>query len=281
MQSCFRASTADVQAIVRICAAHGLPVIPFGAGTSLEGQVNAPLGGVSHRLSRHEPLLAVHAEDLDCVVEPGVTRKQLNDAAARPGPVLPDRSRRRRHARRHGGDPRLRHQCGALRHHEGQCAGAQGGAGRRRGDHDRRGGPASRPPATTSPGCSSAPKARSASSPRSPCGCTASPNRSPPASARFPRSRRACDAAIATIQIGHPGRPHRVARRAAGPRPSTPIRSSACRSRRRCSSNSTAARPRSPSSPRSSARSPRDHRRRPVRMGDPARGPLPAVAGPP
>lgn len=75
----FAASTEDVQAIVRICAAHGVPVIAFGAGTSLEGHVNAPFGGVSIDLTEMKEILAVHAEDLDCVVQPGVTRKQLND----------------------------------------------------------------------------------------------------------------------------------------------------------------------------------------------------------
>jgi D-lactate dehydrogenase (cytochrome) len=75
----FAQSTEDVQEIVRICAAHDVPVIPFGAGTSLEGQVNAPRGGVSIDLHDMNRVLAVHAEDLDCVVEPGVTRKQLNE----------------------------------------------------------------------------------------------------------------------------------------------------------------------------------------------------------
>jgi D-lactate dehydrogenase (cytochrome) len=72
-------TTEDVQQIVGICAAHGVPVIPFGTGTSLEGQVNAPMGGVSIDLKDMNRILAVHAQDLDCVVEPGVTRKQLNE----------------------------------------------------------------------------------------------------------------------------------------------------------------------------------------------------------
>jgi D-lactate dehydrogenase (cytochrome) len=75
----FPQSTEDVQEIVRICAAHGVPVIPFGAGTSIEGQVNAPRGGVSIDVRDMNRVRAVHTEDLDCVVEPGVTRKQLNE----------------------------------------------------------------------------------------------------------------------------------------------------------------------------------------------------------
>ena len=75
----FPQSTADVQQIVRICAEHRMPIIPFGTGTSLEGHVNAPLGGVSIDFRDMNRMLAVHAEDLDCVVEPGVTRKQLNE----------------------------------------------------------------------------------------------------------------------------------------------------------------------------------------------------------
>src|SRR5260370_2520946 len=75
----FAQSTQDVQDIVRICAAHRVPVIPFGTGTSLEGQVNAPQGGVSIDFRDMNRVLAVHAEDLDCVVEPGITRKQLNE----------------------------------------------------------------------------------------------------------------------------------------------------------------------------------------------------------
>ena len=75
----FAQSTAEVQQIVRICAKHGAPVIPFGTGTSLEGQVNAPLGGVCIDVKDMNRVLVVHAEDLDCVVEPGVTRKQLNE----------------------------------------------------------------------------------------------------------------------------------------------------------------------------------------------------------
>src|ERR1700720_2977494 len=75
----FPQSADDVQQIVRICAAHHVPVIAFGTGTSLEGHVNAPRGGVSIDTRDLNRVLVVHAEDLDCVVEPGVTRKQLNE----------------------------------------------------------------------------------------------------------------------------------------------------------------------------------------------------------
>jgi D-lactate dehydrogenase (cytochrome) len=75
----FPQSTQDVQQIVRICAAHGAPIIPFGVGSSLEGHVNAPVGGVSVDFRDMNKVLAVHGEDLDCVVEPGITRKQLNE----------------------------------------------------------------------------------------------------------------------------------------------------------------------------------------------------------
>jgi D-lactate dehydrogenase (cytochrome) len=75
----FPHTTEEVQQIVRLCAAHRVPIIAFGTGTSLEGQVNAPRGGVSLDFRDMNRVLAVHAEDLDCVIEPGVTRKQLNE----------------------------------------------------------------------------------------------------------------------------------------------------------------------------------------------------------
>src|SRR5471032_3661618 len=71
--------TADIQDVVRICARFGVPVIAFGTGTSLEGQVNAPAGGVCIDLRDMNKVLEVHAEDLDCVIQPGVTRKALNE----------------------------------------------------------------------------------------------------------------------------------------------------------------------------------------------------------
>src|SRR5258708_20433604 len=85
----FPQSTEDVQEIVRICAAHRVPIIPFGTGTSLEGHVNAPQGGVSIDVRDMNQVLAVHAEDLDCVIQPGVTRKALNEYLRDQGVFFP------------------------------------------------------------------------------------------------------------------------------------------------------------------------------------------------
>lgn len=72
-------SAADIQDAVRICARFGVPAIAFGAGSSLEGQVNAPLGGISIDTREMNRIIAVNPDDLDCVIEPGVTRKALNE----------------------------------------------------------------------------------------------------------------------------------------------------------------------------------------------------------
>ncbi len=74
----FARSTQDVSDIVKVCAAHKVPIIAFGTGTSLEGHVNAPAGGISIDLMQMDRVLTVHAEDLDCVIQPGVTREALN-----------------------------------------------------------------------------------------------------------------------------------------------------------------------------------------------------------
>jgi D-lactate dehydrogenase (cytochrome) len=72
-------TSAEVSEIVKLCAACDVAIVPFGTGTSLEGHVNAPFGGVSVDMSLMKSILAVHEEDLDCVVEAGVTRKELNE----------------------------------------------------------------------------------------------------------------------------------------------------------------------------------------------------------
>lgn len=75
----FVESAQDVSDIVTICAQHRVPIVPYGTGTSLEGQLNAPAGGVCVDMSRMNRIVEVHPDDLDVVVQPGVTRKQLND----------------------------------------------------------------------------------------------------------------------------------------------------------------------------------------------------------
>jgi D-lactate dehydrogenase (cytochrome) len=75
----FPKSTVEVAAIARACHAHDVPMIPFGVGSSLEGHVLAPHGGVSVDLTQMNRVVVIHAEDLDVVVEAGVTRKQLNE----------------------------------------------------------------------------------------------------------------------------------------------------------------------------------------------------------
>jgi len=72
-------STEEVQQIVNICAAHKTPIVPHGAGTSLEGNIAALRGGICIDSSEMNQILAVHPEDFDVVVQPGVTRRQLNE----------------------------------------------------------------------------------------------------------------------------------------------------------------------------------------------------------
>jgi D-lactate dehydrogenase (cytochrome) len=85
----FPQNAEEVQEVVRLCAAHRVPVIGFGQGTSLEGQVNAPRGGICLDFRDMNKVLAVHAEDLDCVIEPGITRKQLNEFLRDTGVFFP------------------------------------------------------------------------------------------------------------------------------------------------------------------------------------------------
>jgi len=71
-------TTAEVSFIASVCAREKVPLIAFGAGTSVEGHVCAPYGGICVDLSRMNQILAVHAEDAECIVQCGVTREQLN-----------------------------------------------------------------------------------------------------------------------------------------------------------------------------------------------------------
>ncbi|MHA6346808.1 FAD-binding oxidoreductase [Roseivivax sp. CAU 1761] len=76
----FPETTEEVSRIVALCAEAGCPVVPFGVGTSLEGHVIPVAGGISIDTSRMNRVLEIHAEDLDAVVQPGVTRTRLNEA---------------------------------------------------------------------------------------------------------------------------------------------------------------------------------------------------------
>src|SRR5450631_4126412 len=85
----FPHSTEEVAAAVSVCSSHRVPVIAFGAGTSLEGHVLALHGGVTFDLSQMNRIVAVHAEDLTATVQAGVTRKQLNQEIKETGLFFP------------------------------------------------------------------------------------------------------------------------------------------------------------------------------------------------
>ena len=75
----FVETTEEVAKLLELCHRHEVPVVPFGAGTSLEGHVNPVRKGISLDLSRMTAVLEVNPQDMDCLIEPGVTRQQLND----------------------------------------------------------------------------------------------------------------------------------------------------------------------------------------------------------
>lgn len=85
----FAENIAEIVSTVTLCAAHGVPVIPYGVGSSVEGHVLAPKGGISLDLSGMNQIIAIHAEDGDATVQAGVTRKQLNDALKGSGLFFP------------------------------------------------------------------------------------------------------------------------------------------------------------------------------------------------
>ena len=86
---CFPASIDEITEIVRISARHGLPIVPFGAGTSLEGHVHAVRGGITVSMRDMNRVVRVAADDLDATVEAGVTRLQLNKALRNTGLSFP------------------------------------------------------------------------------------------------------------------------------------------------------------------------------------------------
>ena len=100
----FAESAAEVSEIVKVCASHKVPIIPFGSGTGLEGHVVALRVGVTIDLSRMNHILRVSPGDLDATVQAGVTHKQLNEDLrdkglffpSIPGPMLPWAEWRRR-----------------------------------------------------------------------------------------------------------------------------------------------------------------------------------------
>ncbi len=186
----FPKSTDEVAEIVRLCASHRVPMVPYGTGTSFEGHVNAPYGGISIDTSGMDrdpgrpcrgPRLRGRARRHPQGAEP---------APAGPRPVLPHRPRRRRVAGRHGGHAGVGHQCGALRHHEGQRAVARGRDTFGRGDADVAAGAEIGGGLRPHPSHGRAARARSASSPNSRSSSPASRKPSRPASVPSRASRR-------------------------------------------------------------------------------------------
>ncbi len=127
----FAHTTEEVVALVKLCAGANVPIIPFGAGTSIEGNTIPVRGGVTLDLSEMTKIVAVNPEDFDCTVEAGVRREQLNEHLRDQGLFFPiDPGANATHWR-HGLDPRLRHQRRALRHHARSGALAARGHARR------------------------------------------------------------------------------------------------------------------------------------------------------
>ncbi len=82
-------TTDEVAFLVNQCRKHQVPLIPYGVGSSLEGHILATQGGITVDFSQMNNILAIHAEDMDVVVQPGVTRKQLNAALHGSGLFFP------------------------------------------------------------------------------------------------------------------------------------------------------------------------------------------------
>ncbi len=120
----FPETTREVVQIVSLCADLRMAIVPFGAGTSLEGNTAAVEGGVTIDFSRMNKVLAVNAGDMDVVVQPGITRKQLNAQLRDTGLFFPIDPGADASIGGMASNSRFRHNGGALWHHEGQCHGA-------------------------------------------------------------------------------------------------------------------------------------------------------------
>ncbi|MFV2032120.1 MAG: FAD-binding oxidoreductase, partial [Gammaproteobacteria bacterium] len=86
---CFVHSTEEVSKVVRLCAEASMPVIAYGSGTSLEGHLQAVNGGLCIDLSQMDQVLELNTDDLDCRVQAGVTRRQLNQYLRETGLFFP------------------------------------------------------------------------------------------------------------------------------------------------------------------------------------------------
>ncbi len=85
----FAESTQDVSDVVKLASEYNVPIIPYGAGSSLEGHLLAIQGGISLDVSRMNQVLSINADDLTVTVQPGITRKQLNEAIKDTGLFFP------------------------------------------------------------------------------------------------------------------------------------------------------------------------------------------------